>query len=521
MSAGSAVARAHRLVAVLVLGFASGLPLALTGGAMQAWLTIEGVDLATIGFLALVGIPYTFKFLWAPLVDRFDLPWLGRRRGWLVASQIALSIVLFGMAGSEPATHTAVFAALALLVAFLSASQDIVIDAYRTDLLLPAERGLGSSLAVFGYRAAMVLSGGISLIWAQQWGDWGEVYRVMALVMAACAVLSLVALPSVRPVDNGPGVRQVRAGRELVGFAAMIAGVGLGYVIATLALEVIGFDRASGNPWVRLLFLSAQIAAALWLALWAARRIGFDTLTKSLDSYFARPLAWGFLALIVLYKVGDAFAMSLATPFLIRGMGFEQVEVGVANKTIGLAATIAGAMLGGLILLRVRLASALLAFGILQLVSNLGYYVLAVAGRGAWGALTLPAFDAYIVSLAQPSTVDTLLLAVVGLDNISGGMGTAALVALLMALCTRRYSATHYALLSAFAVLGRVFIGPFTGVLAEQVGWPTFFLLSLLVAVPGVLLVLRMRDAIGAVERPVDGSDDDGVTARAEPATAK
>jgi PAT family beta-lactamase induction signal transducer AmpG len=514
----SALARAHRLAAVLVLGFASGLPLALTGGAMQAWLTIEGVDLATIGFLALVGVPYTFKFLWAPLVDRFDLPWLGRRRGWLVASQVALSLVLFSMAGAEPATHTAAFAGLALFVAFLSASQDIVIDAYRTDLLLPAERGLGSSLAVFGYRAAMVLSGGISLIWAQQWGDWGEVYRVMAVVMAGCAVLSLLALPSVQPVPQGNAGPSVRAGRELLGFASMIAGVALGYGLATSVLALLGFDRDSSDPWVRLLFLSAQIAAALWLALWAARRVGFDTLTKSLDTYFSRPMAWSFLALIVLYKVGDAFAMSLATPFLIRGMGFEQVEVGVANKTIGLAMTIAGAMLGGLVLLRVRLASALIAFGVLQLVSNLGYYVLAVAGRGAWGAVTLPAFDAYIVSLAEPSTVDTLLLAVVGLDNISGGMGTAALVALLMALCTRRYSATHYALLSAFAVLGRVFIGPFTGVLAEQVGWPVFFLLSLLVAAPGVLLVVRMRKAIASVERPADGPDNDGDACR--PATA-
>ncbi len=500
----SNLARAHRLAAVLVLGFASGLPLALTGGAMQAWLTVDGVDLATIGFLALVGVPYTFKFLWAPLVDRFDLPWLGRRRGWLVVTQVGLSLVLFGMAGAAPATHTAAFAMLALLVAFLSASQDIVVDAYRTELLLPAERGLGASLAVFGYRAAMVLSGGISLIWAEQWGDWGEVYRVMALIMAGCALLSLVGLPSVQPVVPDQAESRVRAGRELLGFASMIAGVALGYGLATSVLAWLGFDRDSSDPWVRLVFLSAQIAAGLWLALWAARRIGFDTLTKSLDTYFARPMAWSFLALIVLYKVGDAFAISLATPFLIRGMGFAQVEVGVANKTLGLAMTIAGAMLGGLVLLRVRLASALLVFGVLQMVSNLGYYVLAVAGRGAWGVVTLPAFDAYIVSLAEPSTVDTMLLAVVGLDNICGGMGTAALVALLMALCTRRYSATHYALLSAFAALGRVFIGPFTGVLADRLGWPAFFLLSLLVAAPGVLLVVRMRTAIADVERPVD-----------------
>lgn len=494
------LARIHRLAAVLVLGFASGLPLALTGGAMQAWLTVEGVDLATIGFFALVGTPYVFKFLWAPLVDRFDLPWLGRRRGWLVASQLALCVLLLLLSGMAPARDTVGFAALALMVAFLSASQDIVVDAYRTDLLEPAERGLGSALAVFGYRAAMVLSGGISLIWAQQWGDWGQVYRVMALIMAGCALYSLAALPAVAPVPSADGVQRAGAWQELRGFVAMLAGAGLGYGLVTAALTLAGLDRHSTDPWVKLGFLVAQVATALPLALYAARRAGFATLTGSLDSYFRKPQAWAFLALIVLYKLGDAFAMSLVTPFLIRGIGFAQLEVGVANKTVGLAATILGAMLGGLILLRVRLAPALLGFGVLQLLSNLGYFALATAGASAFGALHLPAFDLLIVRLDAPAAVDALLLLVVGVDNLSGGMGTAALVALLMALCTRRFSATHYALLSAFAALGRVFIGPFTGVLAEALGWPVFFLLSLAIAAPGVWLAYRMRRVISEVE---------------------
>src|SRR5690349_10841641 len=164
-TASERFAAAHRLIVVTLLGFASGLPLALTGQAMQAWLSVEGLDVATIGFLSLVGLPYTFKFLWAPLMDRFELPWLGRRRGWLVLTQLALAAVLALMAATPPGGALRGFALLACLVAFVSASQDVVIDAYRTDLLSSGERGLGSSLSVLGYRLAMILSGGVAFIW--------------------------------------------------------------------------------------------------------------------------------------------------------------------------------------------------------------------------------------------------------------------------------------------------------------------------------------------------------------------
>src|SRR5450755_4119732 len=191
--------RGARLGAVTVLGFASGLPLALTGQAMQAWLSADGVDIATIGFLSLVGLPYTFKFLWAPLMDRFEPPWLGRRRGWLVLTQLALACALFWMAATPPASALGAFALLAGLVAWLSASQDVVVDAYRTDVLSAAERGMGSSLTVLGYRLAMILSGGIAFIWVdpRQGGGWSwpEVYRVMALFMVGAAVFSAVLTP--------------------------------------------------------------------------------------------------------------------------------------------------------------------------------------------------------------------------------------------------------------------------------------------------------------------------------------
>ena len=211
------VAAAHRFVVVTLLGFASGLPLALTGQAMQAWLSMEGLDVATIGFLSLVGLPYTFKFLWAPLMDRFELPWLGRRRGWLVLTQLALAGVLLALAATSPSRATQAFALLAVAVAFVSASQDVVIDAYRTDLLPPSERGLGSSLNVLGYRLAMILSGGIALIWTDpnQGGGWTwpSVYRLMAALMVGAAVLSALVLPRLAPPGSQRGAAQRRAPR--------------------------------------------------------------------------------------------------------------------------------------------------------------------------------------------------------------------------------------------------------------------------------------------------------------------
>lgn len=488
-----ALMRIRRLAMVLVLGFASGLPLALTGGALQAWLTIEGLDLVTLGFLALIGVPYTFKFLWAPLIDRFEVPWFGRRRGWIVVIQLSIAAVLLWIASVSPARDTMLFALIAVLVAFLSASLDIVIDAYRTDLLAPSERGLGGSLSVLGYRLAMVLSGGIALVWADQWGSWPQVYRVMAMLMAASAVICLAALPRLPKSFVAP---TTDARRDLLGFIGLVAGVAAGAWIARSMLILLGMDADSGDRWIRLGFVAAQIAGGMTFGLILAKRLHFETLNRSLESYFSMRGAWAFLALVVLYKVGDAFALSLSTPFLIKGVGFSQTEVGLANKTVGLLMTIVGALVGGVLLLRLRLSQALLGFGILQLLSNLGFYALAVLGVGAWGSFLLPAFNLLIVQLPQPTEMDSLLLFALSLDNFAGGMGTAALVALLMSLCGARFSATHYALLSAFATLGRVFVGPLAGVLAEAYGWPAFFIVSLLVGIPGLVMAWRMRLAV-------------------------
>jgi len=491
-----AFARYHRLAAILLLGFASGLPLALTGQAMQAWLTVDGVDIVTIGFLGLVGLPYTFKFLWAPLMDRFEPPWLGRRRAWLLITQLSLAALLFFMAGLTPHAAPGLFALTAVAIAFLSASQDVVVDAYRTDVLSDrSEHGLGASVHVFGYRLAMIVSGGIALIWADQW-NWPSVYRLMGAIMLILATLSAFGTPriatSLKPIaTNGA--------QDLRGFGAMLLAVFIGYWLARSTLQLLGFDPADKNKWIELLFVLCEIGLALPLAAWAARIARFETFNQSLRSYFVLPGAGAFLLLIVLYKLGDAFAGSLTTPFLIKGMGFTQAEIGIANKIIGIWLTIFGAFLGGLLMLRLKLYRALLLFGLLQLFSNLGFYALANMGKGAWGAVMVQPFDWTFIALRDAASLDWLLLAVIAGENISGGMGTVAFVGLLMALCNKRFTATHYALLSAFAAVGRIYISPIAGVLSESLGWPMFFIFSIILAVPGIVMVWWMRKSILAL----------------------
>jgi PAT family beta-lactamase induction signal transducer AmpG len=503
----SRLTRYWRLSVILILGFASGLPIALvgTGAAMQAWLTVDKIDLTTIGILGLVGVPYTFKFLWAPLMDRFEPPFLGRRRGWLVVTQFSVALVLWWMAQLSPSATPNFFAFVAVIVAFFSASQDIVVDAYRTDVLPEEERGLGASVYVFGYRLGMILSGGISLIWAGQWESWPKVYVVMALVMAACGVFSLVALPRVSKhltaLDTDPK-------HELIGFCAMLGSVVGGFFLARKGLMLAGLDPNDANKWIQLLFVLAEILVALPLGWWAARVARFETLNKSLSSYFAQRGALAFLALIILYKLGDAFNFSLMTPFLINGIGFSQEEVGIAIKLIGVWLAIFGAFVGGALMTRLGLYRSLLYFGILQMVAIIGSYVLAELGRGAWGAITLPAFDWGIVAIKQTTDLDLLLLTVIAGENITGGMGTVAFVALLMALCNQRFTATHYALLSAFSAVGRIYVSPLSGVLAESIGWPRFYLFSLAAAVPGIFMVWWLRKALSQLGKSSENATE-------------
>lgn len=395
----------RRIGVMLPLGFASGLPLALTSGTLQAWLTVDGVDLHTMGLFTLAGIPYTLKFLWSPVMDRFVPPWLGRRRGWMAASQIALIGGIAAMAATGAGKAHMMLGVLAFAVAFASASQDIVFDAYRTDVLRPNERGPGAGVSVTGYRLAMLVSGAAALILSESIG-WQATYLFMAGLM-------------------------------LVG------------VWTTL------FSPEPMDP--------VAVPRSLHEAIWGPIR-----------EFFSRAPAVGLLLLIILYKLGDAFAGSLTTAFLIRGMGFSPGEVGVVNKAMGLGATILGALAGGALMVRLGLFRSLLVFGLLQAFSNLSFMVL------AWTGKSYP-----------------VMVSAVAIENLAGGMGTAAFVALTMSLCDHRYTATQFALLSALAALGRVFVGPPSGYLVEAVGWGPFFFLTFLAALPGLWLLWFLRDDLG------------------------
>jgi PAT family beta-lactamase induction signal transducer AmpG len=498
-----------RLFVVTILGFASGLPLALTGTAIQTWLSMDNLDIATIGFFSLVGVPYTFKFLWAPLMDRFEPPFIGRRRGWLVLSQLSIALALFIISQISPSKETEVFALVAVLIAFLSASQDVVIDAYRTDILLSTERGLGSSLSVFGYRMAMILSGGVALIWADPVNGngmtWPEIYRLMALLFVAIAVISFLFLPSVSKNSVAP---KSQASRDLIGFAAVVIAVVIGYQVTTRLFTpwmdhlFNGAADPNQKKWADLCSLLLGIAFTLPLAWWASQKAKFETLNTSLQNYFSMKGATQFLLMIILYKLGDAFAGSLLTPFLLKGAHFAQAEIGVVNKVIGIWLTIVGALLGGAVMIRWGLYRSLLLFGILQMLSNLGFWLIAIKGQGAWGSFTLPQFDIVIITLKEATNVDILLLSAIGFENITGGMGTAAFVAFLMSLCNQKFTATQYALLSAFAAIGRVWVGPFSGVLSESIGWPSFFIFSTVMAIPGILMLMKMKSVILELEAP-------------------
>jgi len=471
----------RRIAAMLGLGFASGLPLALSTGTLQAWLTVEGIDIKTIGFFALAGLPYTFKFVWAPLLDRFEPRWLGRRRGWLLITQLLLAAGCWAMAAFEPKASIGMLGALAVTVAFLSASQDIVFDAYRTDLLDARERGAGAAVSVLGYRLAMLVSGGLALIIADQWIGWPNTYRLMGGLFLVMACITLMV-----PRTNNDSLRLASDPRaEWRGFLAMVVAGGVVWFVLNTLFTGLLPDKPT--RFVKLGADTTTLLAAFATALWAARRAGFPSFVQPWDAFFSRRSAVALLALIVLYKLGDAFAGSLSTAFLIRGAGFTATEVGAVNKVLGLTATIVGALAGGALLTKVSLWRALMWFGVLQAVSNFGYWLLAI----------LPKSHA-------------LMASAIAVENLCGGLGTAAFVAFLMALTDRRYTAAQYALLSALAAVGRVYVGPAAGVMVEAFGWPTFFLLTVVAALPGLVLLWVLRPQVMALE-----AEDAATNARA------
>lgn len=399
----------RRLLTVFFLGFSSGLPLALVGATLQAWFTVSGVGLTAIGLLSLVGQPYVYKFFWAPLMDRYVPPLLGRRRGWILLMQCGLIVGLAVMAWLEPSRHAGMIALLAFAIAFLSASQDIAIDAYRSDVLKPEERGLGAALGVAGYRVAMIVSGGLALVLADYFG-WQITYLCMAALMLIGVLASLL----------GPETGNLAHPR-------------------TLAQAVV----------------------------------------EPFREFMQRPAAVSFLLFILLYRLGDSLTTttgSLTTAFLLRELGFSLTIVGTINKGIGVFATMLGLFIAGMLMTRIRLYTALLAFGALQAVTNLSFMLLAMAGKNL-----------------------SLMTTVIFLDNLCAGMGMTALVALMMSLCDRRYTATQFALMSAIMAVPRVYAGAVTGFVIEHLGWTEFFFWTFMLALPGLFLLIWLRGAIDGV----------------------
>ncbi len=417
-----------RMLLILLLGFVSGLPLGLSSTALQAWFAMDNVDVVTIGFLALVGQPYVYKFLWAPLMDKYRLPFLGLRRGWMLATQIALIAVLLAMSMLSPSAEPFQLAFLALCLAFLSATQDIAIDAYRTELLTPEERGMGTSMAVSGYRIAMLVSGGLTLILADYVG-FSFTYILMAGLM------------------------------------------GIGIFATLWAKEPISYRQTPPS------FAAACIEPFK------------EFLTRKKGSlFFSVSHALALLAFVILYKLGDAFASTLTTTFLLKGVGFTLKEVGLINKTGGLISTLFGVFVGGVMMVRMGLYRSLFAFGIIQALTNLLFYALAQMG---------------------PNT--GMLVLTVCLENFGGGLGTAAFMAFVMSLCNPRYTATQFALISALAAVGRVFVGPAAGYMVEAVGWAEFYLWTVVFAVPGLVLLVLLRQTINQYESNQDESIHSGV----------
>ena len=388
------------MLVALLMGFVCGLPLLLTGSVLQAWMKEDQVDLATIGLFALVGLPYTLKFLWAPVLDRFRVPVLGRRRGWLLIAQLALIGALAGLAASRPAAAPLGVALAALLVTFFSATQDIVVDAYRREALADDELGLGASLYVFGYRAGMLLASGGGLILADHMA-FSQVYLVMAGLMGIGLLTTLWAPEPATPEGTPTRMRQA--------------------------------------------------------------------VVEPFAEYFRRRDAVLILLFILLYKVGDSMASNMTTPFYLD-TGFTKTEIGAVVKLFGFWATVAGGLLGGVLIMRIGIYRSLWGFGILQGISTAGFSLL------VWVGASVPA-----------------LAGVIAFENLSGGMGTAAYVAFMGSITDRRFTATQYALLSSLMGVPRVIVSAPTGYVAEAIGWFSFFVCCALVALPGLALLVWLR----------------------------
>jgi PAT family beta-lactamase induction signal transducer AmpG len=436
------VYREPRLLAILLMGFSSGLPLALTGATLSLRLAEIGVSLTAIGLFTLVRSPYTFKFLWAPIIDRLPLPGittrLGRRRGWALTIQAALALAILWLGFTDPLVDPWTTVLAAIVVAFLSASQDIVIDAYRIELLTPEEQGAGAAATQWGYRFGMIASGAGAL-YAASFGGWAVAYALMAALM-------LVGMATVwaTPEPGGAAPLEPLAG-------------------TTAAAQV--------RDWLK------NAVAAPFVEMFARSGAGHFALV---------------LAFVVLYKLGDAIAGTMSNPLYV-GLGFTKVEIANIAKILGVVATLTGVAIGGVIVLRLGIMRALLIGGALQLLSNVFYILQVWVGH------------------------DVAMLAVtIGVENLTSGIGSAAFVAYLSGLCNIAFTATQYALLSSLATVGINLLSASGGYLADELGWVRFFLVSMVMALPGLALLLwLMRHPLPAAQ-PEMRSGLDAAPAKAD-----
>ena len=390
-----------KMAALLFLGFSSGLPLYLTSKTpLQAWLTKEGVSLSAIGAFSLVALPYSLKFLWSPLLDRFIPPFLGRRRGWLVITQVGLLLAIAAMGLQNPSAGLKSLAITAGIVAFFSASQDILADAYRTDVLAETERGPGASVFLLGYRVAILVASSVTLFLADRM-PWPVVYLLMSLLMSVGLVASIFAPEPVlrdRPPQN---------------------------LQDAFKLPLLEFFQRNGSLHGILILL-----------------------------------------FIIIYKLGDSLLKNVATPFLLeKGLNFTQSDLAFPNA-LGIFAVIIGTLTGGAIMTKIGINRSLWIFAIVQAVGNLAYFALAVFGKNF-----------------------LLMLTAINIENFCAGLESAAFVAFLMSLCNQGFSATQYALLSSLQGFSRDILTAPAGTLAQATGWPSFFLITAIASLPGLLLL--------------------------------
>jgi PAT family beta-lactamase induction signal transducer AmpG len=418
----------RRVLLVLLLGFASGLPLLLTFSTLSAWLATAGVRRAAIGAFALVGTPYAFKFVWSPLIDRLPPPLpLGRRRGWGISIQLALIAAILALGSQNPKHHLVTMGVLALLVAFLSASQDIVIDAWRVEILPLDLQGPGAGMIQTGYRLAMLASGAGALVIAARAG-WFAAYATMAGLLVVGILVFLFGPEPDAPAEDNHLKQNVAEVKRQVGVSSW-------------------FSKAVIGPFA---------------------------------DFARRPIWPVILIFIVGYKLGEAMAGVMATPLYIS-LGFSLDEIAAISKMVGFFATVAGALIGGLVTVRFGILRALVICGVLQSAGNLFYVLQAVGGhRISYLALCVSA------------------------ENLTGAMAGAALVGYLSTLCSPAFTATQYALLSSLASVGRTLVASSGGVLAERFGWVPFFLVTTVATIPALLLLvwISRRQATQSAQTP-------------------